>query len=434
MRKHISAQTAKLMICSLLMILNSLLIISCSGTTTEPSGSLILWYEQPTEIWGEALPVGSGRLGGMVFGGISTERISLNEESLWTGRPETNDVNPDAHTTLPAIRDALFKGDYVRSDELSQKLQGRFSQSYAPLGDLFIHFDGIGEVEDYRRELDISKAVSAVRFKSGGTTYTREVFASAPGEVIVIHMKSEGSDRLSGRVELTSQLLNVLSTTPMDLAMKGRAPAHADPNYFDSDLYAKEEGWKPILYENSLGEKGMRFMVLARAKSRDGKIEYGEKHIRFRDASELTLLISAATSFNGFDKDPETEGKDEEALAARHLEAAFSQSYKTLKQNHIQDYKGYFDRVDLDIAGDDRTDIPTDIRLKEYAEGAEDNSLEALYFQFGRYLLISSSRPGGVAANLQGIWNDMMRPPWSSNYTMNINAEMNYWPAEVCSL
>jgi alpha-L-fucosidase 2 len=370
----------------------------------------------------------------MVFGGTSTERISLNEESLWAGRPETNDVNPEAYKHLPAIREALFKGDYVRSDELSRKLQGRFTQSYAPLGDLYIHFDGINEVENYRRELDISSAVSTTQFTSGATTYTREVFASAPDEVIVVHMTAEGEKRLNGRIELTSQLLNSLSTTGVDLVMKGRAPAHADPNYFDSNRYAKEEGWKPILYENKKGQKGMRFHVLARVKSRDGKIKYEEKSIRFNDASELMLLISAATSFNGYDKDPDLEGKDEAALASRYMDAAFSQSFKSLKRNHIRDYKTYFDRVELNLEGPDRNGIPTDVRLKEYAQGAEDNSLEALYFQFGRYLLISSSRPGGVTANLQGIWNDMMRPPWSSNYTMNINVEMNYWPAEVSNL
>jgi alpha-L-fucosidase 2 len=418
----------------ILLSLAVALIASCFLQTRRNSNSLKLWYSQPAKIWGEALPVGSGRLGGMVFGGTSIERISLNEESLWAGRPETNDVNPEAYKHLPAIREALFGGDYVKSDELSRRLQGRFTQSYAPLGDLYIHFEGINEAVNYRRELDISNAVSTTQFTSGGTAFTREVFASAGDEVIVVHMKAKGEQRLNGRVELTSQLLNTFSTTDADLVMKGRAPAHADPNYFDSDRYAKEEGWKPILYENEKGQKGMRFQVLARMKSRDGTIEYEGKSIRFSDASEFMLLISAATSFNGFDKDPDSEGKDEAALASRYLDAAFSQNLKSLKKNHMRDYQTFFERVELDLAGPERNDIPTDVRLKEYAEGAEDPSLEALYFQFGRYLLISSSRPGGVAANLQGIWNDLMRPPWSSNYTMNINVEMNYWPAEVSNL
>ncbi|UCF84122.1 MAG: glycoside hydrolase family 95 protein [Desulfobacteraceae bacterium] len=418
----------------MLLLLAVSLISSCFLQTGRNSNSLRLWYRQPTDIWGEALPIGSGRLGGMVFGGISTERISLNEESLWAGRPETNDINPEAYKHLPAIREALFEGDYVRSDELSRKLQGKFTQSYAPLGDLYIHFDGINEVENYRRELNISNAVSMTQFTSGATAYSREVFASAPDEVIVVHMTAEGQKRLNGRIELTSQLLNTLSTTGTDLVMQGRAPAHADPDYFDSNRYAKEEGWKPILYENKKGQKGMRFQVIARMSSKDGKIKHEERSIGFSDASEFMLLISVATSFNGFDKDPDLEGKDEVTLASRYLDEAFSKSYKSLKQNHIRDYKTYFDRVELNLEGTDRNGIPTDVRLKEYAEGAEDQSLEALYFQFGRYLLISSSRPGGVAANLQGIWNDLMRPPWSSNYTMNINVEMNYWPAEVTNL
>ncbi len=410
------------------------LISSCFFQTSGKSRSLVLWYEQPAEIWGEALPIGSGRLGGMVFGGTSIERISLNEESFWAGRPETHDVNPEAYKNLPAIREALFEGDYERSDELSRKLQGKFTQSYAPLGDLYIHFEGIRDVENYRRELDIARAVSTTRFTSGGTTYTREVFASAPDEVIVVHMTTDGEKRLNGRIELESQLLNSVSTTSTDLVMEGRAPAHVDPDYFDSNRYAKEEGWKPILYENKKGQKGMRFQVLIRARSKDGEISYEGKNIRFEAASELTLFVSAATSFNGFDKDPDLEGKDEAALASRYLDAAFSLGFEPLKRNHIRDYQAYFYRVEFDLEGPNRKEIPTDIRLREYAQGGEDGQLEALYFQFGRYLLISSSRPGGVAANLQGIWNDLMRPPWSSNYTMNINAEMNYWSAEVCNL
>lgn len=410
------------------------LVFSCAPQTGKETDYLKLWYEKPTKIWGEALPIGSGRLGGMVFGGTSTERISLNEESLWAGRPETNDINPEAYKHLPAIQDALFQGDYVKADELSRRLQGRFTQSYAPLGDLYIHFDGINEVENYRRELDLSNAVATTQFTSGRTIYTREVFASAPDEVIVIRITAEGEKRLKGRIELTSQLLNSVTTSDLDLVMQGRAPAHADPNYFDSTRYAKEEGWKPILYENKMGQKGMRYQVLARAKSRDGKIESSEKSIQFSDASELLLLISMATSFNGFDKDPDLEGKDEATLAAGYLDTAFSQDYESLRLNHISDYQAYFNRVEFELAGPDRTGTPTDKRLKEYTQGAEDNTLETLYFQFGRYLLISSSRPGGVAANLQGIWNDILRPPWSSNYTMNINVEMNYWPAEVSNL
>jgi len=178
----------------------------------------------------------------------------------------------------------------------------------------------------------------------------------------------------------------------------------------------------------------MRFHVQARAKSRDGEIESAENSIHFSDASEFLLIVSAATSFNGFDQDPDLARRDEAALAAGYLNAAFSQDYMALKCNHINDYQAYFNRVEFALTGPDRNGIPTDVRLTEYAEGAEDPGLEALYFQFGRYLLISSSRPGGVAANLQGIWNDIMRPPWSSNYTMNINVEMNYWPAEVSNL
>jgi len=206
------------------------LVISCNAPAEREASSLKLWYEQPTKIWGEALPIGSGRLGGMVFGGTSIERISLNEESLWSGRPEAKNINPEAYKHLPAIQEALFKGDYEKADELSLRLQGRFSQSYAPLGDLYIHFDGINEVENYRRELDISCAVATTKFTCSGTTYTREVFTSAADEVIVIRMTADGEKRLNGRIELSSQLLNTLSISNSDLVLQGRAPVHADPS------------------------------------------------------------------------------------------------------------------------------------------------------------------------------------------------------------
>jgi alpha-L-fucosidase 2 len=417
----------------ILSIIFCSLAVICSCKKKEPA-PLKLWYRQPATYFVEALPIGNGRLGAMVYGGAIEERLSLNEESLWTGRPETNDINPDAYKHLPRIRKALFKEDYITADKLSKKLQGKFTQSYAPLGDLYINLEGIDKVQNYRRELDIQKAITTSTFSSSTTRYSREIFISAPDQIIVIKMNSYGPDKLNGTIMLNSLLLSKITTKDDHLILRGQAPAHADPNYFDSDRYFKEEGWKPIRYQNSKGEKGMRFVVFAKAISTEGKIKYLDDGIHFNEASEVIIYVSAATSFNGFNKDPQKAGKDELAIAHRYLNQVISKKYRVLKNDHIKEYQSYFNRVNFTLSGINRDPIPTDERLRAYATGVTDNHLEALYFQFGRYLLISSNRPDGIATNLQGIWNELMRPPWSSNYTLNINVEMNYWPVEVCNL
>lgn len=395
---------------------------------------LKLWYGQPAEVFEEALPLGNGRLGAMVYGGTATERMSLNEASLWAGRPETNDVNPDAYKHLPAIREALFKEDYTTADRLSKKLQGRFSQSYAPMGDLHIRLKGLGAVADYSRELDLTRAIATTRFKSNDTRYIREVFISRTHQVMVVRMTASGADKLSGTVSLGSQLESRVRADDERLILRGYAPAHADPNYFDSNRYKKPDGWKPIRYQNNKGQKGMRFVVLVKAKSQGGQTHYKDEGILFEGASELVLYLSAATSFNGFDRDPDKDGKDESVIAQQHIKHAISEDLKVIRKRHIDSYQKYFNRVGFHLSGDCRNHFPLDRRLREYAEGIADNQLEVLYFHFGRYLLISANQSDGLAANLQGIWNEQMRPPWSSNYTLNINVEMNYWPIEVSNL
>jgi alpha-L-fucosidase 2 len=418
-----------------------------------------LWYTLPAKVWTEALPVGNGRLGAMVFGGVQEELIQLNESTLWTGGPVRTNVNPGAYDNLLLARDALFREeDYHKAYEYAKKMQGYYSESYLPLGDLIIHqsFSGsemasgsassssassFGSVissadslkftpSSYYRDLNIRDALSTTQFTIDGTTFTREIFSSAPDQVIVIRLRSDRPAQLNFTIGARSQLTNQISVTgPGELTMKGRAPSHLEPSYVRSN--------NPRTETDSAGCRGMRFEMRIRAISGDGLVSADTGGITVKNASEVLVLLSAATSFNGFDKCPASEGKDEDMLAARSMEAAAKKNWETLLGNHLADFHHYFDRVAFRLAppsNDSNALLPTNERLLGYTKGAEDPALETLYFQYGRYLLISSSRPGGPPANLQGIWNKELRPPWSSNYTTNINLQMNYWPAETLNL
>ncbi|MBL4674730.1 MAG: glycoside hydrolase family 95 protein [Mucilaginibacter sp.] len=389
---------------------------------------LKLWYQQPAKRWTQALPIGNGRLGAMIFGHISDELIQLNESSLWSGGPVKGGMNPGSPAYLPQLREAIFAGDYQKAITLSKKMQGHFSEGYLPLGDLRIHQDlGGGKPAHYYRDLNISDAVATTRFTAVGVTYTRSMFSSAPGRVMVLKITASKPGMLSLKVSAGTPLKNSKSILSSNvLLIKGQAPGHVDPVYHNVNTH-------PVSYEDSL-TKGMRYVWMNKVLHKGGTLTADTSGISIKNADEVTILISAATSFNGFDKSPVTEGKDEMAHATKALNAAAASSYNALLAAHLADYHRYFNRVSLNINGKDTVNLPTGERLLAYTEGKKDPGLEALFFQYGRYLLISSSRPGGPAANLQGIWNNEMRPPWSSNYTTNINAQMNYWPAEVTNL
>lgn len=394
---------------------------------------LKLWYQQPARVWTEALPLGNGRLGAMVFGHVREELIQLNESTLWSGGPVTDNLNPEAPKYLPQIREAVFAGDYKKASDLCKRMQGVFSDSYLPLGDLRIsqQFSGTNSLS-YYRDLNISDALATTRFKSGGTEYTRQVFSSAPDQVIVIRLTASKSGALNMKIAASSQLRyqNFLDGNG-GLATRGRAPMHDDPSYTNYNRPA-------VVYDDSTrGCKGMRYALLTRALTKGGSMDTDTSGISIRGASEVLILLSAATSFNGFDKCPVSQGKDENALAEQHLRAASGKTFDQLLAAHLADYHKYFNRLSITLKRGKETGgdaQPTEERLKAYTAGGSDPALEALYLQYGRYLLISSSRPGGTAANLQGIWNWSVRPPWSSNYTTNINVQMNYWPAEVTNL
>ena len=389
---------------------------------------LKLWYNKPAQNWNEALPIGNGRLGAMVFGSVNQERIQLNEATLWSGGPANTNPNPQASQYLDEIRKALFKEDYKQAEKLTQKIQGLFTESYEPLGDLILEYALEGQPADYYRDLNISNATATTRFKVNGVTYTREIFASAPQQVIVIRLTSDKKGALNFKLSTESPLVyknEIISNSIM--AMHGRAPSHTDPSY----LQTMEQA---VVYNDPANCRGMRFELQARIKNTDGEVNTISSGLEVKNASEVIVYVSMATSFNGYDKCPDKEGKDERQLAQNALDKAWVLGFDQLKQNHLKEYSDYFNRVNLSLNNEPQIDLPTNQRLLEYTKGKADAALEALYFQFGRYLLISSSRPGGLPANLQGIWNHHVRPPWSSNYTTNINTEMNYWMAETCNL
>ncbi|TWI94808.1 alpha-L-fucosidase 2 [Mucilaginibacter frigoritolerans] len=391
---------------------------------------LKLWYKQPAKIWTEALPVGNGRLGAMVFGDVNEETISLNEGTLWSGGPVKTNINPDAPKYLAKVREALLvKHDYAEADRLEKKMQGLYTESYLPLADLIIN----QQLKDtttsaYYRDLDLSNAIATTRFTSAGISYTREVFSSAPNQVIVVRLTADKTGMLNFKIASKSQLhYQVTTNSNNEFVLKGKAPSHADPSYYTHNNH-------PVEYNDADKCAGMRFELIIKAINEGGTVESDSSGISVKNAASVTLLISAATSFNGFNHCPD---KDEHLLAENYLNKASKLTYATLRNQHIADYQKYFNRVSFEIKSNTRDkndDLPTDQRINAYTKGAIDPDYETLYFQYGRYLLISSSRPGGAPANLQGIWNNELRPPWSSNYTININTEMNYWPAEVTNL
>lgn len=392
---------------------------------------LTLWYNQPATTWTEALPVGNGRLGAMVFGGVENELIQLNEATLWSGGPVNKSVNPTAFNYLAKTREALFNGDYAKGNELAKQQQGLYSESFLPLADLLIQQQfGSSKPSGFYRNLNINDAIATTTFTVDGIQYKREIFSSAADQVIVIRISADGKKNINCSIGTTSQLhFTTNASSKNQLSLTGKAPTHIVPSYVD---YEKQ----PVQYSDTSDCKGMRFQLLIKAITKDGMIETNSDAITVKNATELLLLLSAATSFNGYDKCPDKEGKNEQQMAAVFLAKAAAKPYSILLQNHLNDFHKYFNRVSFTLNKEvpAKTNLPTDERLEAYTNGSADAGLEALYFQYGRYLLIASSRTTGAPANLQGIWNKEIRPPWSSNYTSNINVQMNYWPAEVTNL
>jgi alpha-L-fucosidase 2 len=391
---------------------------------------LKLQYNQPAVEWTEALPIGNGTLGAMVFGRIDSELIQLNEATLWSGGPVQKNVNPDAFKNLALIREALTNEDFEKAYALTKNMQGAYSESFMPLGNLILTQDFDGQkAASYNRSLDLQTGLASTSFNINGVNYKREIFASAPAQCIVIKLSADQLKKLSVTIDASSLLRNQKTVQNQSVVLKGKAPSHADPNYID---YNKE----PIVYEDASGCRGMRFELIIKPVIKEGVMNSDGNKLVIKNASEILLFVSAATSFNGFDKCPDSEGKDEHKFAENPIKKAVTKKYDNLLKDHVADFQHFFNRVSLKLneKETDKSNLPTDTRLEQYAKGEKDAGLEALFFQFGRYLLISCSRTHNVPANLQGIWNNKLRAPWSSNYTTNINLQMNYWPVESGSL
>lgn len=370
---------------------------------------LRLWYRQPAANWNEALPIGNGRLAAMVFGGIASERIQLNEDTIWAGEKRDRN-NPEGARNLAEVRRLLFAGKPKEAEQLAERTIISIPKRmppYQPLGDLLLRSNGHENAKEYVRELDLDSGIVRISYRSGDTRFTREVFASAVDQVIVIRLTSDRPGRISFAATLTrEQDSRTRGLNPNLVVIDGEAIARGDRHQLERKVGVKFQGTAQALAEGS---------------GAGTRVEGNE--VRVEGADAATLLIVAATNFRV---------KDPAAKCTEYLEAA-TRPYAQLRSAHIVDHRRLFRRVQFHL-GARPPDLPTDERLKRVQAGESDLALLALYFHFGRYLLIASSRPGSMAANLQGKWNDQMQPSWDSKYTININTEMNYWPAEVCNL
>lgn len=374
----------------------------------QKGGKYKLWYDKPAKQWVEALPVGNGRLAAMVFGDPSKEKLQLNEGTFWSGGPSRND-NPDGPKVLDSIRYYLFNGNYKRAEVLSNKgltAKTLHGSAFQNIGDLNLDFTNLGDVKDYYRELDIEKAITTTTFSSNGIHYKREVFASIPDQVIVIKLSSDKKNALNFNAGFNSELKkNVKAIDANTLQMNG-------------------------LSSTLDGVQGqVKFNALAKFITKGGKTSVLGNGISITNADEVLILVSIVTNFTDY----KTLNTDEVLKSKKYITQAENKNFNTLFKNHLNAYQNYFKRVDFSLGTSPASQFPTDIRVKNFAT-SYDPELVSLYYQFGRYLLISSSQPGGQPANLQGIWNNSNKPAWDSKYTININTEMNYWPAEKTNL
>jgi alpha-L-fucosidase 2 len=366
-----------------------------------------LWYRQPAANWNEALPIGNGRLAAMVFGGIESERIQLNEETIWAGEKRDRS-NPEGARHLDEVRRLLFAGKPAEAEALAERTiiaVPKRMPPYQPLGELLIRFDAQAEAKDYARELDLDSGIARVTYRSADALFTREVFASAVDQVIVVRLTSDRPGRISFAATLTREAdARTRAISPDRVLLEGEAIARGDRHPAERKVGVKFQGALQVLSEG-------------------GRTRVEGSELVLEGANAATLVFAAATNF----RHPNPAAQCEQYLAAAR------KPYTQLRSAHVADHRRFFRRVEFTL-GAPASDLPTDERVRRVQAGETDLALEALYFQFGRYLLIASSRPGTMAANLQGKWNDQLQPAWDSKYTININTEMNYWPAEVCNL
>ncbi|HRH42006.1 MAG TPA: glycoside hydrolase family 95 protein [Pyrinomonadaceae bacterium] len=397
--------------------------------SASPNEKLSLWYRQPAKVWTEALPIGNGRLGAMIFGGIEGERIQLNEDTLWGGSPY-NPANPEALKALPEVRKLVFAGKYKEAEALIQeKMMSKpiKQMPYQTIGDLRLAFPKVAEVLDYRRELNIDKAISTVTYQTGGVRFTREMFATALDNVIVIRLTADKKGQISFSAAMQTPQKGSVKVENNTLILDGK-------NGSSSGIEGKLNFQTRVLLNNlggnideNCGDDKPLFAEYSPIGKNDAAPPIQKSCLSVKNADSVLIFISAATSYKNYDD----ISADQITKAKLPITAASAKSYENLKTTHIADYQKYFRRVSLNLG--EGSNLPTDERIKNFAT-SNDPDFAALYFQFGRYLLISSSRPKSQPANLQGIWNDSMSPPWNSKYTININTEMNYWLSEPTNL
>lgn len=404
-----------------------LVLLSVAGSLAAEPGDLRLWYAQPAEKWTEALPVGNGHMGAMVFGGLEDERIQFNQDTLWRGKPHDY-VRAGAGEQLARIQQLIFDDqgdeaqDLVREKFLSDPVR---QLPYQPFGDLRFHFSDHDKATNYVRALDLNTAIASVGYELAGVSYRREVFASYPDRAILVRLTADKPGQVSFTVHMDSPHTNALVA-----ASVGPHDGSGELGGTGSSQLLQDQGL--LILSGQVQQDGLRFESRLLLLNDDGKVSVGENSLTVEKADAVTLLLVAATSFNNF----QDINGDPTQRCIDTLDKVSRQDYDAILKTHLADYTSLFDRVKLDLGRTDPADLPTDRRLKQVkSAGLEsDPAFAVLHFQYGRYLLISSSRPGSQPANLQGVWNELLNPPWEGKYTLNINCEMNYWPADLCNL
>jgi len=393
--------------------------VLCGAANPNPS-DLVVWYRQPASAWLQAMPLGNGMIGAMVFGGVPQERIALNESSFWSGRPHDYD-NREAFQYFPEIRDLVFADKFQEAEKMANEHfwgKPKAQEAFQPIGDLLLDF-GTTNFTDYRRELDMETGVAKVSYRLGDAVITREAFVSWPDRVMVVRISADRPGRISFGAQFRGPYLVTNFADSSRLVMDGtwKGP-FSEPASGMAGLIARTEG------------NGLRYEAALAARLEGGRSEAAGSTLKITNADAVTLVLAVDTSFVNYH---DISG-DPAARCKKVLDAAAGKDFATLLRRHVDDFRGLMGRVHLTVGDAALGATPTDQRLQAVRAGGNDANLEALCFQFGRYILVSSSRAGGQAANLQGIWDEALLPSWGSKYTVNINLEMNYWPAEVCNL
>jgi alpha-L-fucosidase 2 len=421
--------------------------------TFAQNNNLQLWYDQPASVWTEAIPLGNGHMGAMVFGDPLQEHLQLNEGTLYSGDPQGTFTNINVRKVYPEVKALLDAKKYQEAQALiTKEWLGRNHQMYQPMGDLWLDVEhDKSSIKAYKRGLDLQTATAFTEYQSGSTTYRRTYFASYPDHVLVFKMNATGPGKINCTIHQSTPHTATAKSLGQGnvLRMQGRAPGFALRRNFDlveklgdqhkyPELYEKTGERKPgaanFLYDQQIEGLGMAFESRLKVIHTGGTISNVEGKIRVQNATELVIILSAATSYNGFDKSPAYEGKNPAKVLDGCFKAIENRPFFSLHQRHLLDYQNLFNRVAINLAAEtEQSKLPTDRRVELFSNG-QDPAFAALYFQYGRYLMIAGSRPGGQPLNLQGIWNDQLTPPWNGAYTININAQMNYWPAETTNL